>query len=576
MKKIIRFGICLLISAMMLGTFASAKDYTEVEAFVVRLYEKILNRECDGGGLSMWADELVSGRKTGVEVAEGFVYSKELEERHLCDEDYIEMLYETFLNRGSDESGRNTWKNLLSKGMSRSYVFKGFAMSDEFTQICEQYKIIRGDVILSEPKDQNENVTMFVYRCYQQFLGRRADGDGLNVWVNSLLTREHNAKSAAAGFVFSDELANMNLSDAEYIKTLYRGLFDREADNSGLEHWMDRIQQGDSRADIFEGFAGSLEFKNLAESFGLSVDDPVQGDGYAAHGKLQVSGNSMQDSHGNTFSLKGISTHGIAWFPQYVNSDTFGEIHDWGGNLVRLAMYTQEYGGYTSGGDQNQLKALIDQGVLAAAQNDMYVVIDWHILSDGNPLWHTDEAVAFFDEMSAKYAGYDNVIYEICNEPNGGTSWGDIVNYANQVIPVIRSHTDAIVLVGTPTWSQDVDQVISNPLFFDNVMYTCHFYAATHTDWLRNRVQSVLDAGIPIFVSEFGICDASGNGGIDYGQSQQWMDFIRQNHLSYAMWSLSNKAETASIIQSWCQKTSGWSDDELSETGRWLKAQLGQ
>ncbi|MCR4601135.1 MAG: cellulase family glycosylhydrolase [Clostridia bacterium] len=293
----------------------------------------------------------------------------------------------------------------------------------------------------------------------------------------------------------------------------------------------------------------------------------------AVHGALSVSGTQLVDSKGQPFRLKGVSTHGIAWFPDYVNRDAFRTLRDdWGANLVRLAMYSAEYNGYCSGGDRAKLKGLIDTGVKAATDLGMYVIIDWHILSDGDPNIHKAEAKEFFGEMAAKYAGYDNVLYEICNEPNG-CSWSSVRAYAEEVIPVIRAQDpDAIIIVGTPTWSQDVEQVAANPVSRGaNVMYTLHFYAATHGDNIRNKARQALAAGTPLFVTEFSICDASGNGGIDYNSAAAWKKLMDSYGLSFAGWSLSNKAETSALISSGCGKTSGWSTSELSETGRWLR-----
>ena len=148
-------------------------------------------------------------------------------------------------------------------------------------------------------------------------------------------------------------------------------------------------------------------------------------------------------------------------------------------------------------------------------------------------------------------------------------------SYAEEIIPIIRKNDpDAIIIVGTPTWSQDVDIAAQDPLDFDNVMYAIHFYAATHTDNIRNKATTALSSGLPIFVSEFSICDASGNGAIDYNQAELWFDLIEEYNLSYAAWNVSNKDETSSLIKSSCSKTSGWTDDELSETGTWLKKQM--
>ena len=292
------------------------------------------------------------------------------------------------------------------------------------------------------------------------------------------------------------------------------------------------------------------------------------------HGKLSVKGTDIVDKNGEKYQLRGVSTHGIAWFPDYVNKDAFQTLRDdWGANMIRLAMYTDEGGGYCTDGDKDKLKSLVSDGVDYATELGMYFIIDWHVLHDLNPMKNVDEAKKFFEEMSSKYADNDNVIYEICNEPNGSTTWEDIKEYADIIIPIIRKNDkDAIIIVGTPTWSQDVDTVISDPVTGqENIMYAVHFYAATHKENIRSKAKAALDAGIPVFISEFSICDASGNGGIDYDSADEWMDFINDNNLSYSSWSLCNKNETSALIAPECSKTSGWTDDELSETGQWLK-----
>ena len=290
-------------------------------------------------------------------------------------------------------------------------------------------------------------------------------------------------------------------------------------------------------------------------------------------GSLQVKGTALTDQDGNPVQLQGISTHGLAWFPGYVNEDCFRELReDWQANVIRLAMYTAENGGYCTDGDKDKLKKLVQDGVAYATENDMYVIIDWHVLSDQNPNTYIDESKNFFREMSALYADYNNVIYEICNEPNGGTGWQDIKTYAEAVIPVIRENDEnAVILVGTPNWSQYVDQAAADPITgYSNIMYTLHFYAATHTDWLRETMTKAVNAGLPIFVSEYGICDASGNGAIDETQADKWVDAMDALGISYVAWNLSNKSETSAIFSSSCGKTSGFMESDLSDSGKWL------
>ncbi|MCC8168662.1 MAG: glycoside hydrolase family 5 protein [Clostridiales bacterium] len=285
------------------------------------------------------------------------------------------------------------------------------------------------------------------------------------------------------------------------------------------------------------------------------------------------------DQNGDSFQLKGVSTHGITWFPEYVNKDTFAYLkEDWGANVIRLAMYTDtgDSYGYCSGGDQEEIKKLIDTGVTAATELGMYVIIDWHILNDGSPNTHLDEAKEFFAEMSEKYADYGNVIYEIANEPNGGTTWSEVKSYAKTIIKTIRKNSpDAVIIVGCPTWCQDIDAVAADPITdADNIIYSVHFYAATHKEELRNKVEAALSSGIPVIISEFGLCDASGSGSIDYDQSDAWFDLIEKYNLSYACWSFCNKSETASLISSSCSKTSGFTDNELSDGGKYIKKKM--
>ncbi len=290
-------------------------------------------------------------------------------------------------------------------------------------------------------------------------------------------------------------------------------------------------------------------------------------------GKLSVQGTQLVDEKGEAVQLRGLSTHGLSFYPQYVNEALFRQLrYDWKANVIRLAMYTAESGGYCTGGDKEYLKNLVRSGVEYATNQDMYVIVDWHILSDGNPNQHTAEAIDFFAEMSKEFSGYDNVIYEICNEPNGGTSWGEIKSYAQQVIPVIRTNApDAVILVGTPNWSQYVNEAAADPITgYDNIMYTLHFYAATHKDDLRNTMTAAIDGGLPVFVSEYGICDASGNGGIDETQANAWVQVMNEYKVSYVAWNISNKNETSAILKSTVGKTSGFAEEDLSDSGRWL------
>ena len=310
---------------------------------------------------------------------------------------------------------------------------------------------------------------------------------------------------------------------------------------------------------------GTLPVENVS-----AASTPVK-----KNGRLSVKGTRLINSQGKTVVLKGVSTHGINWFPQYVNKAAFKTLRDnWGVNCIRLAMYTEEYNGYCSGGNQAELRKLINNGVKYATELGMYVIIDWHILSDGNTAKNKKQAMSFFKYMAKKYKNQNNIFYEICNEPNGGTSWNMIKSYASSVIKTIRKYDKKnIILVGTPTWSQDVDVAADSPIKgYSNIMYTFHFYAATHGDSYRQKVQAAIQKGLPVFVSEFGISESSGNGRIDKNEANKWMQFLKKNKISYVCWSLCNKNESCSLLKSSCSRTGNFKKSDLSQAGLWYKS----
>lgn len=286
----------------------------------------------------------------------------------------------------------------------------------------------------------------------------------------------------------------------------------------------------------------------------------------AKWGRLQVKGTQIVSDKGKKVQLKGVSTHGIAWFSQYVNKSSFASMKRMGANTIRLAFYSDPAAGYDAG-----LYKKVEEGIQAATGLGMYVVLDWHILSDGNPKKNQSKAKAFFKKMSNKYRKEKHVFYEICNEPNGGVQWKTIKSYAKSVIKVIRkADKKAVVIVGTPTWSQDVDMAAKSPLKGKNIMYAFHFYAATHGDDLRAKVNAALRSKLPLFCSEFSACDASGNGNYDFSSANKWISLMNRNKISYCCWSLSNKPESASLLKSSCKKTSGFKTSDLSKMGRYI------
>ena len=283
------------------------------------------------------------------------------------------------------------------------------------------------------------------------------------------------------------------------------------------------------------------------------------------NGALQVKGINLVNQYDEVIQLKGVSSHGLQWYGDFVNDQNLKTLkNDFNSNVFRLAMYTKE-GGYI---DNKEIMQDVIKDIDLVIANDMYVIVDWHILSDGNPNAYVEEAINFFEEISSKYKNSPNIIYEICNEPNG-TSWSEIKSYSERVIEVIRKNCNNIIIVGTNTWSQDVLDPVNDRLNYDNIMYALHFYAGTHTDYLRKRAKEALDKGISLFVSEWGVSDASGNGGVFLDEAQKWIDFMNENKLSFVSWSLSNKDESSALLKP--GSNVNFNNSDLSEAGQFVK-----
>ena len=305
---------------------------------------------------------------------------------------------------------------------------------------------------------------------------------------------------------------------------------------------------------------------------GQMKDVPYEDTPYGKHGALHVDGLQVKDKYDQPFTLRGASTHGMHWGDgeTFLNKTAFQNLRDeWGVNMVRLVSYVTQ-GGYTQG-SKDKLDKHIQEGVSDLTDLGMYAIIDWHVHAE-NPNDKKSEAIQFFDTYSKMYKDQSNIIYEICNEPTG-TPWNQIRPYAVDVVNTIRANDpDAIIVVGTNTWSQDVDEVATNGGKIDdpNVMYTIHFYSGSHGESLREKVRTALKAGTPVFCTEFGVCDASGNGGFDLEEADRWIDFFEENGISYCCWSLSKKNESASMISPECNKVNGFTNEDLGGTGAWL------
>ena len=311
------------------------------------------------------------------------------------------------------------------------------------------------------------------------------------------------------------------------------------------------------------------------------IDNIIYNNYVSDNGWLHIEGTKLKNKNNRNFTLKGVSSHGLQWYSEPITYDNLKNLKEnWNINVFRIAMYTAE-NGYIS--DKENIK----QKVIDIANNvidlDMYVIIDWHILKDNNPNTYKEESKEFFREISALYADTPNVIYEICNEPNGNSiSWDkQIKPYAEEIIPIIRENSpNSLIIVGTPSWCQEVTVAAKNPLNFENIMYSCHFYAGTHGDDLRKNITEALDNGAPVIISEWGTTDMSGNGDIYIDKSNEWIDFLNDNNISWINWSFSNKDESSAILSSSytiVDENSGLPNDfnnYLTESGKYVKSLL--
>jgi endoglucanase len=299
----------------------------------------------------------------------------------------------------------------------------------------------------------------------------------------------------------------------------------------------------------------------------LSIDSSA----VARYGQLGVRGNTIVDRNGNPVVLRGMSLNWSQWHGKFYNYDCVKWLRDdWKITVLRAAMAV-ESGGYLT--NPSVEKAKVIAVVDACINLGIYVIIDWH---DHHAHLHTSQSVAFFEEMAAKYGTYPHVIYEIYNEPQPPASWDvDIKPYADTVVKHIRAiDPDNLIVVGTPSWSQDVYGAALNPLSYNNITYTLHFYAASHGQWLRDVAAAALSLGAALFVSEFGTCESSGTGVLDSVETEIWMRFMEQNKLSWCNWSIADMTETSAALPLGASGTGGWPVSLLKPSGLMIRGKI--
>ncbi|MBD5780891.1 glycoside hydrolase family 5 protein [Pelagicoccus sp. NFK12] len=290
--------------------------------------------------------------------------------------------------------------------------------------------------------------------------------------------------------------------------------------------------------------------------------------------QLRVEGTQLVDASGQAVVLRGVSYGWHNWWPRFYNKESVQWLKDdWGVDVVRAAMgihYDEPELTYNA--EPEKAVEIISKVIDGAIESGVYVIIDFH-----SHHLELELAKTFFADMASKYGEYPNVIYEIYNEPIHD-SWEEVKAYAEEVIAVIREiDPDNVILVGNPHWDQDLHIVADNQIEgVSNIMYTLHYYAATHGDYLRERGDYALSKGAPIFISESAGMEASGDGPMDYEAWQVWQDWAEERKISWITWSVSDKDETCSFLKPSASSKGGWREKDLQESAKATRAILRQ
>ena len=282
-----------------------------------------------------------------------------------------------------------------------------------------------------------------------------------------------------------------------------------------------------------------------------------------AHGKLYVQGTQLTDQHGQPVVLNGVSYGWHCWWPRFWTPGCVRWLAtDWKCAVLRAALGVEpKENGYLT--HTAWSKETLETVIQAAIDNNIYVIIDWHSHSIKLP-----EAQAFFTEMARKYGKHPHIIYELFNEPVED-SWAKVKEYSIEVIKTIRAiDPDNVILVGNPHWDQDIHLSADDPIEgLSNLLYTCHFYAATHGQWLRDRCDYAMQKGLGIFISESAAMESSGNGPMNPEEWQRWIDWCTARKISLVTWSISDKDETCSMLKPSASGDGHWPDADLKDSG---------
>jgi len=327
-------------------------------------------------------------------------------------------------------------------------------------------------------------------------------------------------------------------------------------------------------AGIPLGIAGSTATADRASEPDRPTAAPVE-----LNGQLSVCGTSLCNEQGERVQLRGMSTHGLQWYRDCVNDASLDALAgDWHASVVRLSMYVQE-GGYET--DPDGFTAMMHELIDEVSSRGMYVIVDWHMLDPGDPHHNLAAAKAFFAAIAERHADKPNILYEVANEPNG-VGWERIKSYHEQIIPVIREHDpDSVILLGTRAWSSlgvsdgaDEQEVVDDPVDAENVMYTFHFYAGSHGDAYLDTLARAADQ-LPMFVTEFGTQQATGDGPNDFDMAQRYIDLMADRGIGWTSWNYSDDFRSGAVFEAGtCPDGPFTGTDRLKESGVWVRERV--
>jgi endoglucanase len=280
------------------------------------------------------------------------------------------------------------------------------------------------------------------------------------------------------------------------------------------------------------------------------------------NGQLKVKGTQLVNAKDAPVVLRGMSFGWHNWWPRFYTAGAVQWLkQDWGCTVVRAAMGVEPEQAYIARPvwSKGVIKTVID----AAIKEDIYVIVDWHSHNI-----RLEEAQQFFTDIAREYGQYPNIIYEIFNEPER-QSWAEVKTYSEELIKTIRAiDPDNIIIVGSPHWDQDIHLAADDPIKgAANLMYSLHFYAATHKQPLRDRAEYALKNGLPIFISESAGMEATGNGPLNEAEWTAWINWAEQRKISWITWSVSDKDETCSVLLPTASANGNWQAKDLKPSG---------